>query len=98
MLHYREVSFFIEDLTCKVCVRRALDGLRAVDGVVAVRVSSAPVLDEQTGAGYGIATLKYNPDFVSIENIARVLSEELGFTVQAVHEEQHPVYGRGLLP
>ncbi len=91
MVHFKEVSYFVEELTCKFCVRRVLDGLRAVDGVVAVRVSSAPVLDDMTGTGYGIATVKYNPEFTGVNQLKEYLEEGLSFTVREVHEENHPI-------
>lgn len=92
MVHFKEVSYFVEELTCKFCVRRVLDGLRAVDGVIAVRVSSAPVLDDMTGAGYGIATVKYNPDFTGVNQLKEFMEGDLGFTVREVHEENHPIH------
>lgn len=91
MVHFKEVSYFVEELTCKFCVRRVLDGLRGIDGVVAVRVSSAPVLDDMTGTGYGIATVKYNPDFTGVNQLKQFLEANLSFTVREVHEENHPI-------
>lgn len=92
MVHFKEVSYFVEELTCKFCVRRVLDGLRAIDGVIAVRVSSAPVLDDLTGTGYGIATVKYNPEFTGVNQLKQYMEDRLGFTVREVHEENHPIH------
>lgn len=92
MVHFKEVSYFVEELTCKFCVRRVLDGLRSIDGVIAVRVSSAPLLDDLADAsGYGIATVKYNPDFTGVTPLKEFMEVRLGFTVREVHEENHPI-------
>lgn len=88
----KEVSYYVEDLNCKFCVRRVLDGLRTVEGVVAVRVSSAPLIDESTGSGYGIATVKYNPDFTGVGQLKEFLVTQLGFVVREVHEENYPIH------
>lgn len=91
MVQFKEVSYFVEELTCKFCVRRVLDGLRSVEGVIAVRVSSAPILDDMVGTGYGIATVKYNPEFTGVHRLKDYMEERLGFTVREVHEENHPI-------
>lgn len=95
MIHLKEASFFSEEFGCKVCVRRALDGLRAVEGVVAVRVSTAPLLDEETAPGLGVATVKFHPEFVSLEQLQRVLEHDLGFTVNEVRIEEPPITRAG---
>ncbi|MNX82395.1 hypothetical protein D3C86_1141240 [compost metagenome] len=87
MLHHREVSFFVEDITCKVCVRRIVDGLRALEGVIAVRASSGP-FEEDTGlTGLGVVTAKYNPEFVTHGRLKEVLERDLGFKVAEIREE-----------
>jgi copper chaperone CopZ len=91
MIHLTEASFFSPDLSCRVCVRRALDGLRALDGVVAVRVSSALCEDDCSTSGVGVATVKFHPGFVSLDQLRRLLEDTLGFVVSEVRIEEHPV-------
>ena len=79
--HLQESSLFVEDLTCKHCIRVLLDELRSLDGVVAVRVSGTPPIDQPADEpGCGVATIKYNPDFVQLERIRRII-EGRGFRV-----------------
>ncbi|HEY9898833.1 MAG TPA: heavy-metal-associated domain-containing protein [Pantanalinema sp.] len=93
MLHHREVSFFVEDITCKTCVRRIIDGLRALDGAIAVRASSAP-FEEGTGTtGLGVVTVKYNPEFISHCRLKEVLENDLGFKVAEIREEGQVIRG-----
>jgi copper chaperone CopZ len=91
MLHHREVSFFVEDITCKICVRRIIDGLRALDGAIAVRANSAPFHEESGTTGLGVVTVKYNPEFITLERFKEVLEQDLGFRVAEIHEEGHAI-------
>lgn len=77
MEHLKEATLKIWDLECKVCVRRVLDVLRAVEGVVAVRVSTSPTLDEQQP---GLATVKYDPGLTDIQALTRAV-EAIGYPV-----------------
>jgi len=79
--HLNEISMVVEDLACKHCIRNLLNDLRAVDGVVAARINSAPAIDEPLDESiYGTATVKYNPAFVQPQDIRRKI-EQHGFRV-----------------
>lgn len=93
MLHFREVSFFVEDITCKVCVRRIVDGLRALEGAIAVRASSGPFQEETGTTGLGVVTVKYNPEFITHVRLKDVLEQDLGFKVAEAREEGHVITG-----
>ncbi len=77
----RETSLVVEDLTCKHCIRNIIDDLRAVDGVVAVRVNAPPAIDEPPDEPVcGTATVKFNPEFVNPQRIRDVIQGH-GFRV-----------------
>ncbi len=79
--HLKETSLVVEDLTCKHCIRNLLDELRAVDGVVAARITSPPAIDEPPDEPIcGTATVKFNPDFVAPKKICETI-EQHGFRV-----------------
>ena len=79
--HLKETSLVIEDLTCKHCIRNLLDALRAVDGVVAARINAPPAIDEPAEVTVnGTATVKFNPEFVSVQRIRETI-EHQGFRV-----------------
>lgn len=81
LAHLQETSMFVEDLTCKHCIRNLLDELRALDGVVAARVASAPAIDAPLDEMVcGVATIKFNPEFVSLDRLRQTI-EQLGFRV-----------------
>lgn len=84
MVHYREASFWLEDLLvegnpCKVCVRQILDYLRGYEGVIALRVTVHP-----HEVGLAVVTIKYNPDFVEIPRLRGAFEGDLGFAVREV--------------
>lgn len=82
-MHVVEVSLFAHGLECKSCVRRVLDELRSLEGVIALRVSSTVPVDEYHELP-GIVTLKINPEFVTIETLIKTL-ERQGYPVTEVH-------------
>lgn len=90
-MNLREISFLldamvVDGLACKTCVRKALDRLRAVEGVIAVSVGTTPVLDASDALEVGIATLRYNPDYTSVKGLRDTLEQSLGFRVREVRE------------
>ena len=90
-MNLREVTFVLDEmvidgLACKTCVRKTLDQLRAIEGVVAVSVGTTPVMDEEEGLDVGLATLRYNPAFTDARKLRSTLEQTLGFGVREVRE------------
>ncbi|MNL83142.1 hypothetical protein D3C87_2107060 [compost metagenome] len=74
-------------------MRRIIDGLRAIDGVIAVRASSAPFDEEAGTTGLGVVTVKYDREFLSGARLKEVVENDLGFKVVEVREEGHAIKG-----
>lgn len=90
-MNLREISFLldamvVDGLACKCCVRKALDQLRATDGVVAVSVGTTTLQNSPDAEELGLATLRYNPEFTNAATLRSLLEETLGFRVREVRE------------
>lgn len=84
MVHYREVSFWLEALMvegtpCKTCARQVMDRLRSLEGVIAVRLVAHPA-----DATLAVLIVKIHPDYVAPSALAGLLEGELGFPVREI--------------
>lgn len=90
-MNLREISFLLDEmvvdgLACKSCVRKTLDQLRAIDGVVAVSVGTTSMHGSGEAEEVGLATLRYNPEFTNVATLRSLLEQTLGFRVREVRE------------